>query len=262
MEDQINWGEAEYIDYFVWAEGEGDVVGATRMGGRPDLPGMDHWPRDVHGGFLPFIGQINFSDSRDLVDVPRDLLLIFAHVISGLVEESKLLWFDPGEVSRLDSGSIPATAFEISPHHGHICRLPIFGDASPHVAPQDHYVRIRGMRLYRFGELCLPRGTCIGGYSCGERYHAIVNGLTPTPRVIYPFVNRKEPYPFEDWAEACSERERLAPELPLKLIELPGGQSFLCHQTYPTKLFEFVDCGSLLLRKNDDGSFELLTESF
>ena len=243
MEDQINWGEAEYIDYFVWAEGEGDVVGATRMGGRPDLPGMDHWPRDVHGGFLPFIGQINFSDSRDLVDVPQDLVSIFAHLVNGCVEEYKLLWFDPCKVSRPELESIPATAFEISPHHAHICRLATFPDASPHVAPQDHYVRIREKQLESFGELCLPRGTCIGGHCCGERYLAIVSWLRPTPNVVYPYLNREEPYPFQEWKEARSERSAFKPE-------------------YPTKLFEFSDCGRLLLLQNNDGSFEIQTTSF
>lgn len=261
LEEQMSLGDAEHIDYFIWAQGEGSVVGATRMGGRPDLPGIEHWPQGVDGNFLPFIGQINFSDSRDLVNVPENLVLIFAQLINGCVEEHKLLWFSPDEVSRVDPSSIPATVFEISPHHGYHCRIATYPDGSPLVAPEDHYLRIRGMKVYRPGNIFRPSGTCIGGYNFEERVLAIVNWLRPTPDVIYPYVNRRDPYLFQDWVKARDEREELVRLQPSTFTEVNSVRIEMVRE-HPSALFEFADCGSMVIVQTDNGSFDLQTSSF
>ena len=78
-------------------DGEEVPVGASKFGGRPDLPPDYAWPR-CEDGFLEFIGQINLSE---LPDVPHalptsGLLSLFADSEGPF--PCALNWFDLGLV--------------------------------------------------------------------------------------------------------------------------------------------------------------------
>lgn len=68
-------------DVFVWKSGSLNARNPlTKLGGKPWMPTNEPWPTDPQGHPLQFIGQINFTDSKDLIpfDLPGDVLLLFA----------------------------------------------------------------------------------------------------------------------------------------------------------------------------------------
>lgn len=86
-------GDAVKTDVFVWHKGEPDDRRATKIGGLPFWPASEPWPCLIEDNSpLSFVGQFNFSDSRDLVgDVADTVLLVFAS--SELGDEP--IWYVP-----------------------------------------------------------------------------------------------------------------------------------------------------------------------
>lgn len=67
-------------------------LGASKIGGKPELPSSSQWPKDTNGKSLSFIGQINFSEIKhyNLGNIPKSGLVSFFY--SGTQEA----WgFDP-----------------------------------------------------------------------------------------------------------------------------------------------------------------------
>ncbi len=86
---------------------EGDIpLGASKIGGKPDLPAAYPWPEDlrVPGSVLSFLVQINLSEvPRGVLDIdlPSDgLLSVLAHPEE--FDIGRLLWRPPGPVARRD----------------------------------------------------------------------------------------------------------------------------------------------------------------
>lgn len=64
---------------FVWNVGEPDERYLTKIGGLPFLPKEYPWPERSSGNPQPFIGQLSFVDSMDVLPcrLPGDVLLFF-----------------------------------------------------------------------------------------------------------------------------------------------------------------------------------------
>ena len=253
LADELEFGSAIPVDYFIWAEGEGERIGSTRFGGRPDLRSPKDWPTGREGKHLPFLAQINFGDSRDLVSVPDDLLSIFAHIENGCVEEYRLVWSNSENVQRMEADWMPETAYSINPYHGHICRFPTFAKMRPkRVFSRGEKYRLRSGQVHILGDYCQPEGSCIGGsdYQYGKFILRLCN-LVPTPKVRYPYVNRSDAYSdFDKWKEEFITQRYMA-------TEVNGVE-------WPSPHFSFADCGSLRLvtGKKKSGNFVLTTSSY
>lgn len=78
----FDFGRRVTTDVFLFGLGDPDVRESTKIGGLPFLHRGDDWPRNSAGEALPFIGQINFADSADVlgVDLPGDVLLVFGNL--------------------------------------------------------------------------------------------------------------------------------------------------------------------------------------
>lgn len=78
----FDFGRRVTTDVFLFGPGEPDVRESTKIGGLPFLHRGDDWPRNSAGEALPFIGQINFADSTDVlrVGLPGDVLLVFGNL--------------------------------------------------------------------------------------------------------------------------------------------------------------------------------------
>ncbi|MFO1000898.1 MAG: DUF1963 domain-containing protein [Planctomycetaceae bacterium] len=89
------FGDPVPSDVFIFSVGEAPRRDQTKIGGMPYLDRSDSWPTDSSGKALPFVGQMNFQDSTDILKqkLPGDLLLIFGDVPSReRSPEVVLLW--------------------------------------------------------------------------------------------------------------------------------------------------------------------------
>jgi hypothetical protein len=75
---KLRVGRAVPTDVFVFGKGEPPRPDCTLFGGVPFWPLGRKWPIDGEGKQYQFFAQINFADSKDLIDkLPGDLLLMF-----------------------------------------------------------------------------------------------------------------------------------------------------------------------------------------
>jgi len=88
------------VDYFVFGLGEPTNRATTKIGGVPYLPLSMEWPRNEFDDPYQFYAQVNFCDSRDIVGViPNDILLIFSEDEPCLLDDFRFLWVadDPAQ---------------------------------------------------------------------------------------------------------------------------------------------------------------------
>lgn len=89
------FGESTPADVFLFSVGEGPERACTKVGGLPYLHRSDRWPTDSNHTALPFVAQMDFRDSMDIVEevLPGELLLIFGDLPSDDDETDLiLLW--------------------------------------------------------------------------------------------------------------------------------------------------------------------------
>lgn len=84
--------EAEFraADVFIWSLGEPEKSYSTKLGGVPHFSRSMAWPRYGDGSPMPFLAQVNFMDSQDIVSTSFDLLLVFGGRIGELSREFEL----------------------------------------------------------------------------------------------------------------------------------------------------------------------------
>lgn len=90
-----DFGNPVPSDVFIFSIGEAPRRDQTKIGGLPFLHRGDSWPTDSKGKTLPFVGQMNFRDSTDILqtNLPGDLLLVFGDLPSSeRSPEVVLLW--------------------------------------------------------------------------------------------------------------------------------------------------------------------------
>lgn len=111
-----DFGNPVPSDVFIFSVGEAPSRDQTKIGGLPYLHRGDSWPTDSKGKTLPFIAQMNFRDSTDILQakLPGDLLLVFGDLPSSeRSPEVVLIWksFSNSINSELlDSADVPCMA--------------------------------------------------------------------------------------------------------------------------------------------------------
>lgn len=130
LADAYDWGTPFEKDIFIWGIGESTLRTATKIGGLPYRESEKPWPIAPNGVPLPFVGQINFSNSADLVDTPAEMLLVFADIFEGVVNTACLEWqsIEPNMKLVLER-EVPETSWKPHPFHGHIVRVESFPNA-------------------------------------------------------------------------------------------------------------------------------------
>jgi hypothetical protein len=78
------FGNAVPSDVFIFSVGEAPRRDQTKIGGLPYLHRSDSWPTNSSGKALPFVGQMDFRNSIDILKqkLPGDLLLVFGDLPS------------------------------------------------------------------------------------------------------------------------------------------------------------------------------------
>ncbi|MCR9200778.1 MAG: YwqG family protein [Planctomycetaceae bacterium] len=92
--------ESVPADVFVFSLGEPADRSETKIGGLPYLAEDEEWPGAEWEEPLPFVAQLNFSQSQDLFDfeLPGSVLLIFADIPADLEDfEYELIWTHPSD---------------------------------------------------------------------------------------------------------------------------------------------------------------------
>lgn len=112
----FDFGRRVPTDVFLFGLGEPDARESTKIGGLPFLHRGDDWPRNSAGEALPFIGQINFADSTEVlgVDLPGDVLLVFGNLPAKWRSvETEIRWkrssdFSGDELLEADEIPVPS----------------------------------------------------------------------------------------------------------------------------------------------------------
>jgi hypothetical protein len=127
LADSYDWGEPIEKDIFVWGKGETELRTETKIGGLPYRASGKSWPTGPDGDPLPFLGQVNFSNSTDIISVSNDILLVFARIYEDLVEAACFEWqsIDPS-LELVRRCEVPETVWKPHPFHGHIVRVKSF----------------------------------------------------------------------------------------------------------------------------------------
>jgi hypothetical protein len=220
--DQIDWGPPVPVDVFVMAEGEPPDRHITKIGGLPYRSSTAPWPTVADGTEMlsltpyknydprvavdterpmSFVGQVNFSNSKDLAGpLPGDLLLIFA---SDGFESIYLEWQSLGlEDLVLPDQMSGLPGFD--PCYGYACRTVSYPKA---VLTDD--LTFQGSRVD--SSYLLPRyqATQIGEapffvqqYLSDKPYRPLctINSVGPNPHGHHPWINRDAPLlPKGEW---------------------------------------------------------------
>jgi hypothetical protein len=107
LRDEFDWGEPVPIDIFVMADGEPPDRHVTKLGGLPYRAADASWPVRRNGLPLVFLGQFDFSDSRDLTGpLPGDVLLVFADD-AYMPENLHFEWQNFGLEGLIEQHAIP-----------------------------------------------------------------------------------------------------------------------------------------------------------
>jgi hypothetical protein len=211
----VTFGPPSPLDLFVFATGESPVRSWTKIGGLPFWRTEREWPRGTDGQQLPFLAQLNFQKSRDIVsNVPHDLLLIFGHpdLHNGLALE----WEDvtrPGAL--VDGSSVPPST--IPAFFGYRWRCDAYPDAVP--VEDEHWSLLTlpgGEEVLDIWNAFRVFGTQIGSHpplrpdgidlDPKDKILCSVATIRPRPDRPYPFVNHETPL-------EASEVERLSVEI-------------------------------------------------
>jgi hypothetical protein len=115
-------------DVFVFSTGEPPRRDITKIGGLPYRERGLPWPTTPQGDRLTFIGQLSFTDSRDVVgNLPGDVLLVFAPNDEGVPEEFHYEWKPAGLTDHISKDDVPAPAWTFVTCFGTPYRTTDFG---------------------------------------------------------------------------------------------------------------------------------------
>lgn len=239
--DCVDWGQAVPTDIFVWAKGEGANRVATKLGGLPYRSKNKEWPKSKHGVDLPFICQFNFDNSRDLVDVPKAILLVFGFVHGDVLTDACFEWMDAGLPESELVSKIPTVLWMPEAMEGYIYRTDNFPNATlmddldcakKFGFEIDSIHRVFAIVASSIG--CNPYVECF----CEERGEQLICSLTSMDAgvcgVSFPWINVEAPEDEEDLFD-----RRLA------WYKLRSG--------YPFPPFNFSDLGCLFVTLTKSG---------
>ena len=236
LADSYDWGEPIAKDVFLWGKGESDLRTATKIGGLPYRASGNAWPIGNDGRPLPFIGQVNFTNSTDIISVPGDILLVFADIFEDLVNSSWFEWQSIGQkIELVRPCEIPEFEWTPYPFHGYITRVTSYPHAVLRVGG-DHPT-IGGKVVGREHLLLNYQATEIGGlHAAIQPYDFELNGLLCVIASLQPAIAK--PFPWVNQAT----RLDLDAEFALESCELLRG--------YPNHQLMFGDGGSLYIYRD------------
>lgn len=208
----VEWGRSTPMDIFVWSKGYEGKRTATKVGGLPYWPAGQRWPEDSCGTPLPFLAQFNFSDSRDIVSVPGDLLLVFGQLALGELDPYRLEWqaFTNQPLVSLDV--VPTDVIMQPCYSGQVVRVVNYPEARLKDGFQQ--ASVAGKAVTGLHSLFNYNATCIGKAPCFLQSidrHVVQNPVCalsevlPNQYIEYPWVNRPEPYTLSDGCRGTLE---------------------------------------------------------
>jgi hypothetical protein len=251
FENHYHWGEPEWVDMFVWGKGECENRAATKIGGLPYRPKELGWPVDQGGASLPFIAQFNFTDSKDLVEVPGDILLIFGIIHQGDFQSCEgdydslhFEWHNLSDMSLVDSSEVPNHLVWVpEPFHGYIVRVANYPDAKLKNKNEFNYIILNGKKVLNDFGLTTYQGSCIGtsqnsydvdADSPGKRICTLNSLGTGYFGLEYPWVNDQTPEDLDEEFQKTYEWAKTG-------------------SPYPNPKLNIVDSGAIFVRMMDNG---------
>lgn len=239
--DCVDWGQAVPIDVFIWAKGESANRVATKLGGLPYRSKDKKWPKSQCGVDLPFICQFNFEDSRDLVDVPKAILLVFGFVHGDVLTESHFEWVDTGLPESELVYKSPKLLWTPDPMEGYIYRTSNFPNAV--VRPDSDFKKTYGFEIDSIHRVFAIVASSIGcnpyvNSFCEKRNERLICSLVSMDAGVcgmsFPWINVETP---ENAEESFNKR--------LAWYKLRNG--------YPFPPFNFSDLGCLFIALTRSG---------
>ena len=204
MQDEFEWGRAVPVDIFVMANGEPEHRWATKIGGLPYRSADEDWPTTADGKPLTFVGQFNFSDSKDIVgELPSDLLLIFSDNSDGPFDPIHFEWQPLGLTELIHRPQLPRLLYDLPPCYGHVFRTANFPAVKRRV-PSDieQAPMCRGLEVWSSYFVPNYQATQIGGapYFIQKdddclpgRIVCTISSPMPDQHSAYPWLNHPEP---------------------------------------------------------------------
>jgi hypothetical protein len=250
VQSELDLGSKVPAQYFLYAEGEPDTRGQSRIGGLPYRPRDLAWPLDATGRPKEFVCQIDFSDSHSLLpELPGEIMLLFASEEGVGDEPFTLEWYPPGLTDLMSVRDFPRFdfTFPMLQHESVYCHL-----YETHDFPEAK-TRIRGTRFESWKTFGVPCGSKIGGFcesiKPGSEHIFTLESIRLLFGEPYPFVNRK------DW-EPDSLAGKLISRFGLKVRELRGARN-PCYD-----ILMIGDMGRIHVFKDANGQFHVTDESY
>lgn len=177
-------------DVFVFGKGEAPDRTMTKIGGLPYWPVDKPWPTGLRNLPLTFLGQINFTDSKDIVgNLPGNILLLFVQHEQFWVDEDQssvqFEWINSGAMPLIPKEKVPESLWTFATCYGVIHRTQDFRD----IWDAEYYL------------LDTIQGTKIGGLPSYIQEEVKMEGrflfqlasIQAAPHVEYPWVNVRQP---------------------------------------------------------------------
>lgn len=128
------------VDVFVFSIGEPNQRRSTKLGGLPYLDSRSSWPLSRDGEPMHFIAQLDFSGSRDLlqVDIPSDTLLLFARW--PVVDDELIIrWVDETDPQYLVQAHELPIDSPFAPMAGHRFRTNSYTEGEKRAVQEERY---------------------------------------------------------------------------------------------------------------------------
>ena len=208
LTNQYDWGPPVPMDVFVMSKGEPERRDVTKIAGLPYRPADAPWPSKPSGEPLAFLGQFNFTDSRDIIgETPGDVLLVFGDDVDFHNEPKHFEWQPLGlsDLAMLDQ--LSPNARKIAPCFGNRCRTANYPEAVPKF--KGRYPLLDGLEVWSPYWIPMYQATQIGRapYFIPEEDDSLpgsplctISSVQPDQHARYPWVNVSEPLnPPDKW---------------------------------------------------------------
>jgi hypothetical protein len=235
-------------DAFVFGIGEPLEPHLTKVGGTPYRPHDSPWPMTLRNGAekpMTFLAQFCFLESRDILSVPSDVLLIFCDDEYFESNESLCLEWHNADISeRFQAEQIPPTSWSVPQLYGKCVRTidypqleQVYADLEPHgIFRRRKLLSGHPERLSLDKHVGVFGGTKIGGvpkaargveFNPDDRFLCQLSAIQPT---------KDSPFPFLNHEPALSNRE--AVNLSMLLVDL--GRLYFVLDVHENVHWQFV----------------------
>lgn len=197
---RLSLGRRIPTDVFVMAKGEPANRAVTKAGGLPYRPSNAEWPRHASGPFA-FLGQLRFTESRDLLPVSTgDVLLVFC---SPRFEDPDAFYFEWQNLGLRDlARSVPETPWIRTACFGY--RYRTFDFLADHPQNSKEIETNREVWLgFKIGGVPVEGHIATIASLNPGRFVLLgsMTSLVPVSDAPYPWINVPEPMPFSESIE-------------------------------------------------------------